>query len=214
MGYIIMALVGYLGLGYLFHLAIFPEPVPEIGAYFKPGDEFFSKTEGFRQTVVRQEKGLVYCTLEVLPFAAGPPEHIHSGFDEYFEVANGEISVLVNGEVKKVRPGEVLHIPAGVPHKPFNETAETIRLKGEFGFPEKFAFYLSQVYGLMDEDPNFGKMPGTLFQMSLFQPGFDSYIAEGPPVVVQKGMAFLLRPAARAMGYKSFIEVYNLRRKE
>jgi mannose-6-phosphate isomerase-like protein (cupin superfamily) len=208
----ILAFIGaYLLIGYLMHRVIFPEKKPAIATYFKPGQQFYSKTEGFRQIVLKQENGHVHGTLEVEPFAPGPPKHIHDDFDETFEIENGELSVWVNGEIKKLHPGQVLHIPKGTPHQPFNETAETIKLKGSFAFPEKFAYQLPQVYGVMDNNPGFGKSPATLFQMAVFQDaGFDSYLAEGPPVFLQKMIGFLVTPAARLAGYRSFYPEYDI----
>ena len=188
---VLIVFVGYLAIGYLFHLVIFPENKPEISTYFIGGHKFISEAEGFHQTVVSQEKGKVYCNLVISPYAPGPPKHIHTSFDEYFEVKNGELSIWVDGEVKKIKAGEVVHIPKGTPHKPFNETAETIYLKESFAMPEEFAFYLSQIYGLMDHHPKFGKMPAMLFMLApIHLAGFDSYLVEAPPVFVQKSMAF------------------------
>ncbi|MEX0648517.1 MAG: cupin domain-containing protein [Balneolaceae bacterium] len=127
--YTVALLFGYLAIGYFLHLVIFPEKKPDVSTYFKPGQTFYSKAEGIRQTVVKQENGLVYSLLEIEPYAPGPPKHLHTGFDEYFETENGELSVWMDGEVKKIKPGEILHVPKGTPHKPFNETADTLRLK-------------------------------------------------------------------------------------
>jgi mannose-6-phosphate isomerase-like protein (cupin superfamily) len=211
--YIIIVLAGYLAIGYLFHFVILPESKPEVSTYFKPGQEFYSKTEGFKQKVLKQENGYVYCSLEIEPFAGGPPKHIHTGFDEFFEVSNGELSLWVNDKLVKLRPGERVFIPRGTPHKPFNETAETIRTKGVIAFPEKFAYHLPQVYGVMDNNPGFEKSPKTLLHMSMFSSaGFDSYPADGPPVFIQKTMSFLLVPLSRLLGYKSFYKQYCLNR--
>ena len=209
--YFVIFLVAYLGIGYLFHAVLFPEQKPDIAGYFKAGDVFYSKTEKIKQTVVKQENGFVYCTATIEPFAPGPPMHVHTDFDETFEVRNGELSLWVNGEVKKIRPGQKLHIPKGTPHKPFNETADTIQTEGVVAFPEKFAFHLVQVYGLMD-NKGLGKSSGTMLQMSLLShAGFDSYLA-GPPVPMQKVMGFLLTPATRLLGYKSYYPAYDIRR--
>lgn len=210
-----LILIGlYLVVGNLLHRVVFRERTPDISTYFQPGQEFYSKAEGFRQKVARQENGFVYGTLEAEPFAAGPPRHIHTGFDEIFEIENGELTIWVDGEVKKLRPGQVLHVPKGVPHKPYNETGETIRVKGSFAFPEKFAFYLQQVYGYMDSHPDYLKSPKTMLQMSLLQPaGFDSYIADGPPVLVQKAMGFVVGPLARLLGYRSYSERYDVQKR-
>ena len=212
--YIFIALVAYLGIGYLFHLALLPEDKPQISTYFKPGQVFYSKAEGFKQTVLKQEHQLVYCSLEVEPFAEGPPKHIHTGFDELFQVENGELSVWMNGKVFKLQRGDTLFVPRGTPHKPFNQTSDTIHVKGSVAFPEKFAYHLPQVYGVMDNMPGFGKSPATILQMSLFwSNGFDSYTAEGPPVRIQKVIGFLLTPLTRLLGYKSFYKRYDIHRK-
>ncbi|MCE3281269.1 MAG: hypothetical protein K0Q66_6 [Chitinophagaceae bacterium] len=211
---ILVALGSYLLIGYFLHLVVFPEQKPEVSTYFTPGQVFYSKAEGFRQTVVKQENGRVYCALEIEPFADGPPKHIHTGFDETFALSKGMLSVWVDGKVVRLQPGDTLFVPRGTPHQPFNETADTLRLQGDVSFPEKFAYYLPQVYGVMDNVPGFGKGPGTVMQMSLFSSnGFDSYIAEGPPVVVQKALSFLLTPLTRVLGYKSFYKEYDIRSK-
>lgn len=209
--YIGLFIIGYLLIGNLLHRVIFPENKPEVAGYFKPGQEFYSKAEGFKQKVIKQEKGFVHGYLEVDPYAPGPPKHIHDEFDEIFQIENGELSVWIDGKVVKLKPGEKLHIPKGMPHQPFNETADTIRLKGSFAFPEKFAFLLPQVYAYMDHHPDFATSPKTMMQMAMFQTaGFDSYLVEGPPVAVQKAMGYVLSPMGRLLGYKSYYKEYDI----
>jgi mannose-6-phosphate isomerase-like protein (cupin superfamily) len=210
--YSLLFFAAYLAIGYLLHALVFAEQKPEISNYFEPGDTFYSKTEKIKQTVVKQENGLVYCSASIEPFAPGPPEHVHNDFDETFEISNGELSLLVSGEVKKIRPGQKLHIPKGTPHKPFNETADTIYTNTLVAFPEKFAFHLVQVYALMDHE-GLGKSKNPLLQMSLMNhAGFDSYIAEAP-VPMQKILGFVLVPAARLLGYKTYYPEYDIRKK-
>lgn len=203
----------YLVIGNLLHRLVFPEKKPDIETYFQPGQEFYSKAEGARQRIVKQEGGFVYGHSELDPFAPGPPAHVHTDFDETFRIENGELSVWVDGVVKKLHPGEELHIPKGTPHKPFNETGETIRIKGTFVFPEKFAFYLQQVYGYIDDHKDFARSPKALFQIALFQQaGFDSYIADGPPVIVQKVIGLVANPVSRLLGLRSYYEAYDYRK--
>lgn len=209
--YLAILIAAYLCIGYLLHLVIFPEIKPAVSSYFKPGQQFYSKSEGFLQTVEKQDNGNVFCSLEIEPFAGGPPKHIHTGFDEFFEVSNGELTIWVNGEVKKIHSGEKLFIPKGTPHKPYNETADTIHANGSISFPEKFAYNLKQVYGVVDNTPGFEKSPKAILQMSLFaQAGFDSYAVDGPPLFVQKATSFLLAPLARMCGYKSYYKEYDV----
>lgn len=209
--YIAIFLAGYLAIGYLLHLVVFPEDKPPVTGYFKPGDVFYSRSEKFRQTVTSHENGVVNGYCEIEPFAPGPPKHFHGNFDEVFEIENGELSIWVNGEVKKLKPGEKLVIPRGTPHQPFNETGDTIRTRGSFLFPEKFAYNLNQMYGCVDKNPSLFTSPKAIFQLSLFQQaGFDSYLVEGPPVFVQKLTVFLVTPLARLMGYKSYYKEFEI----
>lgn len=208
--YVLIILVSYLSIGYLFHLVIFPEKKPVLADYFKTGKTVHSNAENFSQTIVKYENGLVYCTSEVGAFAAGPPKHVHTDFDETFEVENGELTVWINGEIKKLHAGETLRVPKGTPHKPYNETGETIKVKGIITFPEKFAFSLFQIYGLMDKDPELFHSPRAMLQMAMFQQaGFDSYLVDGPPIFIQKTTAFLLTPFARLLGYKSYYKEFE-----
>lgn len=207
---LLLIIISYLAIGNLLHRVVFPEKKPPVSTWFKPGQIFYSKAEGLQQTVLKQENGLVHCLSEFDPFAPEPPKHIHTDFDETFRIENGELTVWVNGETRKLYPGEILHIPKGTPHKPYNETADTLRLKGSFAFPEKFAFNLVQVYGVMDSRPGFEHSPEIILQMPLFQNnGFDSYLAEGPPVVMQKILGFAIAPIARLLGYKSYYPKYD-----
>ena len=167
--------------------------------------------EGFKQTVIKQENGNVYCTVEIEPKAPGPPLHIHSGFDEMFEIKQGELSILVDGKTEILKPGEKYYVEKGAAHKPFNQTDSTIVAEmGEFAFPEKFAVYLSQVYGFFDESQDNMKPPKVIFQMAMFNQHLDSYLGDGPPVAMQKVQNFFIVPFARLLGYRSFYEKYRL----
>ncbi len=209
--YLLSVILLYLMVGYLFHWVIFPEPEVDVSNYFQPGHVFYSQMEGFKQTVLKQEDGKVYCKVEVEPHAPGPPLHIHSGFDELFEIQSGELSILVDGKKITLNPGETHFIEKGTPHKPFNETDSTIvAIMKEFAFPEQFAVYLNQVYGYMDESEENLKPPKVIFQMAMFNQYFDSYLGKGPPVAIQRVQNFLIVPIARLLGYKSFYEKYRL----
>jgi hypothetical protein len=47
-------------------------------------------------------------------------------------------------------------------------------------------------------------MPAVMLQMSLFNQYFDSWLAQGPPIGIQKLSGFILRPLARISGYRSY----------
>ena len=106
---------------------VFPEPAPDESYYPPVGYVFGSKMEGFEQHILQREDGLFWLELTMGPNAPGPPEHVHTSFSERFMVAEGTLSLLVNGEVRELgRSGSFLVSP-GTPHKPFNRTKQTGR---------------------------------------------------------------------------------------
>ncbi len=208
----VLGVVGaYLIVGTLLDSVILPEREPGPAFYPPAGYEFVSKSEGFRQKVLKREDGMFWLELELQPHAAGPPEHVHTSFAEKFAVAEGTLSVLFQGQRRVVRPGETLLVPPGTPHKPFNETGARVVVRGpmepEYGMPELFSVFLTQAYGFFDESPANSQPPAALFQMSRFAPKYDSWLA-GIPIPAQKTLFFVIRPAARVLGYRTHYEKY------
>jgi hypothetical protein len=67
----------------------------------------------------------------------------------------------------------------------------------------------------MDNNADFAKSAKTMFQMAMFQQaGFDSYIADGPPVFIQKMTGFVANPLARLFGLRSYYEKYDVTKKD
>ncbi len=216
--YLLAALVvaaAYVLVGTLLDSVIFPEDEPGPAFYPPTGYQFVSKTEGFRQTVVKRENGLLWLELELEPHAAGPPEHVHTSFAEKFAVAEGTLSILFQGQRRVLRAGETLLVPPGTPHKPFNETGSRVVLKGpmepEYALPDQFGMFLAQAYGFFDESSANNRAPKALLQMSRFAPKYDSWLAS-PPVPAQKALFFLIRPAARLLSYRTHYEKYMPRK--
>lgn len=205
-------ILAYVLIGALLDKVIFPEAEPGAEYYPHEGQVFISKTEGFRQTILKRENGLVWGELVLEPHAAGPPEHIHTTFPEKFIVAEGTLSLMVNGEKKLLRAGESLLIPPGTAHKPFNETDLPVVVKGpmtpEYAIPEQFTVFLTQAYGFFDEAEANNQPPAALLQMSRFSPKYDSWLAS-PPVILQKILFFAISPTARLLGYRTYYEKYK-----
>ena len=204
--------LAYILIGALFDKIIFPEAEPDSGFYPREGQVFVSKGEGFRQTILKREGGLVWLELVLEPYAPGPPEHIHTSIPENFIVAEGTLSLLVNGEKKLLRPGETLLVTPGTPHKPFNETGSRVVVKGpltpEYAVPDWFTVFLTQAYGFFDESESNNQLPKALLQMSRFSPKYELWLAS-PPVPVQKVVFFVIGPTARLLGSRTHYEKYK-----
>ena len=161
------SLLVYVGGGALLHWVIFAEPSPPAHLHPTVGDTFESTWEGVRQTVQKHEEGRLFVEVQVAPGAAGPPEHIHLGFDETLTVQSGTLTVLVDGETQLLGPGQSVPVPAGTAHTFRNETDEPV--VGTGWLPEEFAFFLSQMYGFIDEAEANSRSPRIVLQMALFQ---------------------------------------------
>ncbi len=190
---------------------VWTAPKPDLANYFKPGDRFVSRFEGFEQTVLSINDGWLHTRLDVAPYAPGPPEHFHEAFAETFTVRSGTMSILVNGEKRTLRAGETITIPPMTKHKPFNETGEAVVVESDDPktLPVEFGYILTQLYGFMDRYPDGPSVPNMLMQFSVYGDLADSYIADGPPLRVQKALRVAMAPTARLLGYSNQYQKYR-----
>lgn len=183
--------------GILFNHLFHPKK-PNYLEHFKTTPEFGSKEEGLVQEVKKIENNLAYLKITMEPLAAGPPEHVHSTFDEYFFVEKGNLSIKINGQIKKIKQGESIKIPKGTAHKPFNETNETIIINDisnkNATMPIEFAYGLSQLYPAMDKYGS--KSPKILLKLAALGNDFDTWLPD-VPIPAQKLIRWLLGPSAR-----------------
>ena len=58
---------------------------------------------------------------------AATPRHVHPG-DQWTIVQAGEVTMIVNdGDARVMKVGEMIRIPAGVPHETYNRTDQPAR---------------------------------------------------------------------------------------
>ncbi|AEE53524.1 cupin domain-containing protein [Haliscomenobacter hydrossis] len=201
--FILILLISYvLVTGILFNHLFKPIP-SDFSSYFHPNQKFVSQVEGLVLEVKKIENDWAYCRSEMQAFAAGPPVHIHEHFDEAFTVEKGTASFLVNGEKITLQAGETIVIPKGVPHKPFNETAEVVIFNDvrnqHPSMTASFAYGLSNIYSAMDKIGN-PRSILNLFALAAQGNGFDTW-ASNAPLVPQKALRWILGPTARLLGY-------------
>jgi mannose-6-phosphate isomerase-like protein (cupin superfamily) len=192
----------YFIVGGLIFNHLIPPQTPDYQSYFNKKSTFISKAEGFSQEVKKIENDWIHLKVSMLPRAAGPPEHIHENFDEYFVVEQGTASILINGKKHLLKAGEQLVIPKGTPHKPFNETDEIVVLNDSSNqhptMPCQFAYNLSELYPSIDK---YGAdSPKVLIQLAGLGNQTDTWVAQ-VPIPAQKIIRWLLRPTSRFLGY-------------
>ena len=87
--------------------------------------------DGFRLRLVRtgDETGGELLEMEAT-YSAGaklPPEHLHPGQVERFEVLDGAIKTIIDGAERRYERGETFEVPAGTPHQMTGDGAAHVR---------------------------------------------------------------------------------------
>ncbi|MCU0434542.1 MAG: cupin domain-containing protein [Bacteroidia bacterium] len=199
----LLLLVFWFGLVGILMNHIFPPDPSQAIAALKPGSVIESAQEGISQTVLQENNGMLFIHIALKPHAPGPPEHIHFTFDETFVVKEGTLSMQLAGSKKTFGPGSIVTVPAGTPHRIYNETNATVVLHDttllHATMPEGFAAGLACLYPVMDKagNPKSGKV---LLQIAAQGNSFDTWVADAPPGA-QKTIRWLLGPTARMLGY-------------
>ncbi len=149
--------------------------------------------------------------LHVQPGGAVVGEHIHHNFDERFTVRSGRIAFKLDGVESIAGPGEVVEIPRGHWHDWWNasETEEAAALVW-VSDGRRFIESIETLFGLgRDGYTNDKGMPDPL-QLSLFATEFrDVLVLKRPPAAIQAAIFALLRPIARARGYRATYPQYG-----
>ena len=64
----------------------------------------------------RASGGIVGMFVGEVPAGSGPPVHIHHNEDEVIHVLDGEYEMWLDGATSRLKPGESIFLPRGVPH--------------------------------------------------------------------------------------------------
>lgn len=133
------------------------------------------------------------------------PAHIHPRQIERFTVVSGTLGVRVGDESRLVRAGEVVNVPAGLPHTYWNAGAEelhhTVTLEPAFDHETFF----ESVYGLAGEGftPERRTLRNLLLAAALFS-RHENWLS-GIPVSVQR----LVFPLLAALGHLLGLRVWK-----
>ncbi len=141
------------------------------------------------------------------PSGVKEPEHIHPVQESICEVISGKLHFQVNGKMRIVLPGEVIIIPAGIPHYFWNggdtEAHHIQRFKPSLKIDTFFRTY----FALAREDKLNKKGLPNLFLISLVSLNHQNEIRlVKPPWALQKIIFSLLAPIGKLLGYKAAYE--------
>lgn len=136
------------------------------------------------------------------PDVVPPPVHRHLHQSERFEVMDGELALVVDGRESVLRAGESAVVPAGWAHTWRNPGTGTAPFVNEFRPAGAAESFFDTFCGVASEGPCDTRGQPPLLQVAASFPLWDMVLA-GPPVAAQRLLMGLLRPLARARGYRA-----------
>ena len=186
----------------------------------KAGDVIENPVTGER-VVVRvgtEDSGgeLLVVETYVRPGGAVTGEHVHPAIEEYFTVLRGRVGFRLDGREAIAKPGERLHVPAGMAHDWWNAGEEEAQIIVEISPGERFEEMAVNLFGLAQDGKTNSKGMPNLLQGALFAREFEDVLYfTKPPRIVQRLLFGALVPIARALGYRgSYPEYLNRPRSE
>jgi mannose-6-phosphate isomerase-like protein (cupin superfamily) len=130
--------------------------------------------------------------------------HVHPKQEERFEVLSGTLGLKVGGEEIAAGPGEMLTIPAGTPHRFWNEGEDEVRFRCEVRPALEFEQLLETMFALAaDGKTNKKGMPNPLRLAVIARAHFDVVRLPFPPAFVQRIGLGLGARLGRLLGYRS-----------
>lgn len=131
-----------------------------------------------------------------------PPRHIHRREEERFEVLDGEITVLAGRDASLLRAGDTCQVPPGRAHTWHNSGDRPARMIIEFTPAGGAQSFFETFCGLAQEGRCDERGQPPLLQVAASLPLWQMYLAS-PPIPVQRLTMAMLRPLARARGYRA-----------
>jgi quercetin dioxygenase-like cupin family protein len=191
-----------------------PPVLVPASAPFSPGDSLENPKTGELGVLVKVpwegEDRALEADLHAQPGGAVVGEHVHRDFDERFTVREGKIGFRLDGTESVAGPGDVVEIPRGRWHDWWNAGDEVAIARVWVSDGVRFLQMIETLFGLArDGHTNEKGMPGPL-QLAMFATEFrDVIVLRRPPAAVQSLAFGVLRPIARARGYRGTYPQYG-----
>jgi mannose-6-phosphate isomerase-like protein (cupin superfamily) len=158
----------------------------------------------FLKTAADTDGEVVVIDTTVAPEGFVAAEHIHPYQSERFEILSGEAEFKLGKEIVVARPGDVVMVEPGTPHRFRNlSDREEIRFRTEVRPALSFETFLETMYGLAsDGKTNKKGLPNPFRLAVIIDEQFDLVRLPFPPAWVQRtGLAFGA-PLGRLLGYE------------
>jgi len=170
------------------------------------GQEITNTRTGQRMTFLELERDSLRIDSVNPPTDEREPMHVHPKQESGAELISGSLMFEVDGVRRKLAPGDSISIPANVPHRFWNDGREDAHSIGFFRPALAIAEFFETFFALANHGKLDAKGMPRLLQLAVMVPEFEDEIRTvSPPWPVLRAAATVLRPLARARGYKSTI---------
>ncbi|HEX5024274.1 MAG TPA: cupin domain-containing protein [Agriterribacter sp.] len=138
-----------------------------------------------------------------------PPLHYHPYQEEDFTVLSGELTVKIDGQVKTLQQGDILHVSRNTVHAMWNRSEDATLVNWKVRPAMNSENLFETFTGLAnDHKTDENGVPGIL-QLALTVNAFSRvFRLAKPPYLVQKIIFGILAPFALLLGYKSVYKKY------
>lgn len=161
----------------------------------------------FRKTAADTKGELVVIDVYVDPHGFVASTHLHPSQEERFEVLTGTLELRVGRETVVARPGDVVVVPPGTPHRFRNAGEERAHFVCEVRPALQFGPLLETMFALAaDGKTNRKGMPNPLRLAVIAQAHFDTARLPFPPAWMQRLGLALGAPLGRLLGYRASYE--------
>jgi quercetin dioxygenase-like cupin family protein len=135
------------------------------------------------------------------------PEHIHPVQESTFEVISGKLHFQINGKIQTAVSGEVVRIPAGIPHYFWNGGETEAHYIQRFNPSLHIDTFFRTYFALARNNKLNKKGLPNLFLISLISLNHQNEIRlVKPPWALQIFIFSILAPLAKLLGYKEAYE--------
>lgn len=105
----------------------------------------------FIETAFETEGKYLLIEVSLPAFGQGPPLHVHTEFDEAFEIISGKLEIQVNKTKHELHAGEKLVAKIGTAHTFNNPYDQPVTFRVKLTPPSQFEQSVRIHYGLMDD---------------------------------------------------------------
>ncbi|MBA3366879.1 MAG: cupin domain-containing protein [Actinobacteria bacterium] len=156
----------------------------------------------FHKTSRETNGEMVVVECIVQPNGCVAAAHVHPSQEERFQVLKGSVGFKVGREQRAAGPGERLTVPAGTPHKFWNDGDVEAHFVCEIRPALQFEQLIETMFALAaDGKTNRKGMPNPLRLAVIAREHFDTVQLPFPPAALQRMGLALGAPLGRLVGY-------------